>query len=317
MKNELENIYHSKINNLNFLLVDITYRKPHLHFDIELAFVLEGAGQVITQEQCFEIKAGQAIIFNSCQVHELSSSDSMKLLILQFSSEIFKIIFPQLDKIYFESHPFNLKNQPETLKLLLQAALSYFADDKNNSLRTHGYTSLLLDRLLSISEYSILSSSEQNKLMDLQERMERISSYIHENYDHKISLEMIASHEGLSRTYFSHFFKSNFGINFNEYLNKIRSEKARTLLSSSKDNLLNIAYMCGFSDIRTLNTAFLKSYGVLPKEFRKNSVLFPNLNYMTFNQDKIDNQVFYSDRGSFDILQYYLQKNFEKTSSHF
>ncbi|MDU0405623.1 hypothetical protein ML8HA_01424 [Lactococcus lactis] len=28
MKNELENIYHSKINNLNFLLVDITYRKP-------------------------------------------------------------------------------------------------------------------------------------------------------------------------------------------------------------------------------------------------------------------------------------------------
>ena len=104
MKNELENIYHSKINNLNFLLVDITYRKPHLHFDIELAFVLEGAGQVITQEQCFEIKAGQAIIFNSCQVHELSSSDSMKLLILQFSSEIFKIIFPQLDKIYFEMY---------------------------------------------------------------------------------------------------------------------------------------------------------------------------------------------------------------------
>ena len=71
--------------------------------------------------------------------------------------------------------------------------------------------------------------------------------------------------------------------------------------------------MCGFSDIRTLNTAFVKSYGVLPKEFRKNSVLFPNLNYMTFNQDKIDNQVFYSDRGSFDILQYYLEKNFEKT----
>lgn len=119
MKNELENIYHSKINNLNFLLVDITYRKPHLHFDIELAFVLEGLGTVTTQENFFEITAGQAIIFNSCQVHELSSSDSMKLLILQFSSEIFKIIFPQLDKIYFESHPFNLENQPETLKLLL------------------------------------------------------------------------------------------------------------------------------------------------------------------------------------------------------
>lgn len=68
--------------------------------------------------------------------------------------------------------------------------------------------------------------------------------------------------------------------------------------------------MCGFSDIRTLNTAFVKSYGVLPKDFRKNNVLFPNLNYMTFNQDKIDNQVFYSDRGSLDILQYYLEKQF-------
>ena len=42
MKNELENIYHSKINNFNFLLVDITYRKPHLHFDIEFGGLKAG-----------------------------------------------------------------------------------------------------------------------------------------------------------------------------------------------------------------------------------------------------------------------------------
>ena len=31
------------------------------------------------------------------------------------------------------------------------------------------------------------------------------------------------------------------------------------------------------------------------------------------DRDKIDNQVFYSDRGSLDILQYYLEKQFWKT----
>ncbi|WP_288597137.1 AraC family transcriptional regulator [uncultured Lactococcus sp.] len=313
MKNELENIYHSKINNLNFLLVDITYRKPHLHFDIELAFVLEGTGTVRTQEHSFEISAEQAIIFNNCQLHEFSSRGEMKLLILQFSTQIFEMVSPQLDKIHFESGPFNLRDQPETLRLLLKTALSYFSKDGNTPpriLRTHGYAFLLLNHLLDITPYNILSSFEQNKLMDLQGRMERISTYIHENYDQKISLDSMASREGFSRTYFSHFFKRNFGITFKDYLNNLRCEKARTLLTT-KENLLNISYMCGFSDIRSLNTAFVKFYGVLPKDYRRNNTLPPKPEPISFNQDEIDNQVFYSDQGSFDILRYYFEKHFE------
>ena len=41
MKNELENIYH-RVDSLNYLLVDISYRRPHLHFDNEIALILGG-----------------------------------------------------------------------------------------------------------------------------------------------------------------------------------------------------------------------------------------------------------------------------------
>ena len=310
MKNELENIYHSKINNLNFLLVDIAYRKPHLHFDMEVSFVLEGKGKIRTQEQEFTIQAGQGIIFNSCQIHEFISEQAMKVLVVQFSTTILEIIFPQLDRTNFESRPFDLENNPEVLYFILQAALSYFEEGTHSPLRVHGYTSLVLDGLMEICNYDILSAAQQNKLMDLQERIQRISSYIHEHYTSKISLDDLATREGFSRTYFSHFFKNNFGITFKEYLDNLRCEKARTLLASTNENLLTISYICGFSDIRTLNNAFSKCYGVSPRDYRRNNLNSSVNLKMSFNQDEIDNQKMYDDKESFDLLQDYLEARF-------
>ncbi|GAB2025799.1 helix-turn-helix domain-containing protein [Lactovum odontotermitis] len=312
MKNELEAIAHSKINNLNFLLVDIAYRKPHFHFDMEVSFILEGSGVIRTQDQEIPIKAGQGIIFNNCQVHEIVSEQSMKILVFQFSTTLFEIVFPQLSEMNFESQLFNLSDNLDILYFTFRAALSYFKDGNHSPLRVHGYTSLILDGLMKICNYTILNAAQQNKIIDLQERIQRISTFIHENYTDKISLDDLASREGFSRTYFSHFFKNNFGITFKEYLNNLRCEKARTLLSSTNENLLTISYICGFSDIRTLNNAFMKCYNVSPKDYRKTGHHLPyeltDIGEIPFNQDEIDNQRTYDDAESFDILHRYFSR---------
>ncbi|CAM3042704.1 helix-turn-helix domain-containing protein [Lactococcus hircilactis] len=305
MNNELETIQHYKMNNLNFLLVDILYRKPHLHFEIELAFVLEGTGIVRTEDKAYDIRAGQAIVFNSCQVHEFSSDSSLKLLILQFNTSIFELIFPQLNEIYFESNPFNLIDNQTMFSFIMQAALTYFDETTLSPLLIHGYVSLSLDQLIHLCDFKTLNTAQQNKQIDLQERIERITKYIHENYTEKIYLDDLASREGFSRTYFSHFFKNNFGVTFKEYLDYLRCEKARVLLISTNENLLNISYACGFSDIRTLNNSFKKIYGSSPREYRKNTMSSTNDLNISFNPDLTDNQTFYDANQSYHYLKKY------------
>ena len=60
--------------------------------------------------------------------------------------------------------------------------------------------------------------------------MRKITHYIDEHYSEKLLLSDIARKEDLSLTYLSHFFKDYLGLPFQEYLAKIRCEKARQLL---------------------------------------------------------------------------------------
>lgn len=311
MKNELENIYHSRVNNLNFLLVDIIYRKPHLHFDLEISFILEGSGFVKTQGNKYKIKMGQAIIFNSCQTHEFLSDKSLKMLVLQINTTILDNIFPTLNKIIFEAKPFNLADSPELFYFTLQSAINYFEESAPSPLKIFGYTSLMLDYLISTCNHKILNATQQNKQIDLQERILRISSYIYENYTTKVTLEDLAQREGFSRTYFSHFFKNNFGITFKEYLENLRCEKAKLLLSSTSESLLSVCYDSGFSDTRTLNNSFMKSYGISPKEYRKSIFPTPISSQVPFNQDEMDNQRIYNNQESLEHLTHLFKEKFD------
>lgn len=159
MRNELETIQHVKMNNLNFLLLDMSYRRPHLHFEMELAFVVEGSGKVITQEKEFDFRGGQAIVFNSCQAHEYLSSSSMKLLIMQFGTSIFDLIYPRLDEIWLDSKPFSLLKHHEMISFLMKTAINYFYESTYTPLKTYGYASLTLDQLIQICDYTLLNTS--------------------------------------------------------------------------------------------------------------------------------------------------------------
>lgn len=41
-RKEYEKISHTQIKNINFFLIDLTYRAPHTHHDFEILQVIEG-----------------------------------------------------------------------------------------------------------------------------------------------------------------------------------------------------------------------------------------------------------------------------------
>lgn len=93
--------------------------------------------------------------------------------------------------------------------------------------------------------------------------------YIRRNYTKKITLEDVASYVFLSPSYFSKVFKDEMDLNFNAYLNKIRIEKAKQLLSTDNVRLVEVAGIVGFEDQSYFSKVFKKMTGQTPGKFRE------------------------------------------------
>ncbi|MDR1579608.1 MAG: helix-turn-helix domain-containing protein [Synergistaceae bacterium] len=95
--------------------------------------------------------------------------------------------------------------------------------------------------------------------------------FISRNYSKKISLEDVAKAVYLAPTYLSKVFKKEVGCNFNEYLNQLRIEKSKELLSLGGSRIGDVMATVGFDDPSYFTKVFKRVAGVSPKYFRKSS----------------------------------------------
>lgn len=93
-------------------------------------------------------------------------------------------------------------------------------------------------------------------------------SYIMEHYAEDISLSAIAGHLGISGSYLSTLFHQYMDSGFNDYVNRIRIERASCYLEQNYLKNYEIAYKVGFKDEKYFSKVFKKMKGISPKEYR-------------------------------------------------
>lgn len=93
--------------------------------------------------------------------------------------------------------------------------------------------------------------------------------YIHSHYAEDFSLNTVAECVYLHRDYLSRQFKKEVGVNYSEYLLKIRLDKAKKLLETTDMQISDIASSVGIGNLSYFSTVFNKTYGLKPKEIRK------------------------------------------------
>ena len=96
----------------------------------------------------------------------------------------------------------------------------------------------------------------------------KILSILHTAYTRKISVSEIASECHYSPSFISRYFKKKSGMTVNEYLAKIRMEKAEQLLVNTDMRLEEIAASVGFSDTNYFISFFSSYFGKPPKTYR-------------------------------------------------
>ncbi|WP_342555413.1 response regulator transcription factor [Paenibacillus sp. FSL R7-0652] len=99
--------------------------------------------------------------------------------------------------------------------------------------------------------------------------MKMLLDYMHEHYDQPLGLSEVAKHFHFNPSYLSSYFSSHKKEGFNEYLNKIRIEKAEELLRSDDVTISEISSMVGYSDHSYFCKVFKKFTGLSPSRYRR------------------------------------------------
>lgn len=92
--------------------------------------------------------------------------------------------------------------------------------------------------------------------------------FIAEHQADEISLGDVAHAVNTSTFYFCKMFKKATGLNFTDYLSRVRIEKAKNLLLNPNLRVSEIAFASGFQSLTHFNRVFRKLCGISPTGYR-------------------------------------------------
>lgn len=239
---------------------------PHWHMECELLYVERGQVTVSLNNAAHSLEEGEAFFIDSREIHYIKGSASSITQIIMFDSRLLDEIDPGLrpQSPRLSPSPF-IPVYYQKIRKELDSQKSYF-DLKVRS--------LLLLLMLEIFRRESLADREKSRDNTSMENYKNLLGEIEEKCSY-ITFEEAARFMGLSKPYFSRFFKTVSGMTFSQYLNIIRLEKAIELLNHNTGRLsiTDIASRCGFDTIRHFNRVFREFTGFSPRELPENYVL--------------------------------------------
>ncbi len=100
-------------------------------------------------------------------------------------------------------------------------------------------------------------------------RIGKVHNYVNENLNKKISIAELANVANFSSFHFHRIFQALMNESVNNYINRIKLEKATQKLSYTDKPILDIALDCGFSSTATFSRAFRNYFECSPSHYRK------------------------------------------------
>lgn len=115
------------------------------------------------------------------------------------------------------------------------------------------------------------------------QRMNFVINYIRDNLTEDLSLDALAEVACFSPYHFHRIFKSITGETVNEFVNRLRIERAASLLKASPTiQILDVALECGFNSASNFSRVFKSHYGLAPRQWDRQSPLKESKNREVF-----------------------------------
>ena len=229
---------------------------PHWQENIELLCFVKGSGTVQLDAEQIAVATGDLIVINPNQLHRVWTDQT----ICEYDCLIISNAFLEsqglpMSKLVFEN------------KLNAEAYVSFFERitmEKGNG-EPYYKTICKAAAVQMISE--LARSHARTEKRRPPEQMERIKdgvNYLKDNFREPVTVEQVCATAGLSKYYFCRLFKEYTGLSVIQYLNRLRCEEAKRLLSGGQYNVSQAAQMSGFNNLSYFSRTYFKQMGCLP-----------------------------------------------------
>ena len=128
----------------------------------------------------------------------------------------------------------------------------------------------LVKRIKNVFEpvFTQSGDTDSNDFAGLSSRLKEVLEYINLNYHRPLTLRIIARELGACSDHIGKLFKKDLGKSFSEYINGLRVEKAKLMISEGELAISDIAVRSGFGSEQNFFKQFKRHTGVTPKKFR-------------------------------------------------
>ncbi|MFC4323724.1 AraC family transcriptional regulator [Litchfieldia salsa] len=137
----------------------------------------------------------------------------------------------------------------------------------------------LLNKCSSMSQVNALSNEllldyvhrvrESKKVASCSSQIRACCEYINLHLDEKLALDFLAKEVGYSEYHLSRKFKQEMGCSIIDYIQNVRLEKAKYLLTTTNKNIEELSLDLGFGSRSYFTSIFRKNTGETPSEYRK------------------------------------------------
>ena len=235
---------------------------PHLHREMEFIFVTEGSLDVTVNNCTRNLKAGEMCLIPGSHVHSYWNPEPNRAYLVVFDPHCFPDFYKHFRKRRIVTGFLPSAGKDEVYIECFRHIVEELKPD-GSELIGYGYTNVLLGELL-----KHLRFTEDRDSGATQGLLQEAFAVLEEHFDEDISLSWLAEKLGTSQFYLSKLFNKKIGCGFNQYLKLLRIQKAERLLRGDK-SVLEIAYECGFNNMRTFHRAFKEVHNMPPREWRR------------------------------------------------
>ena len=231
----------------------------HYHMNPELVYVYAGELTAMIRSVPMTIRAGQFCLVLPWQLHAYSTEETSDAMIIVFPAKYIQLFTQKMSSYHGHTQVFTVS---EPILSLFQTWLF----DPQAQPDEYVFSSVLYGLCHHFKEQCPCEDANQEPESNLETRMMNyISAHCHE----AISLKDLSDHFGYSYHYISHMFQENTGLSFHLFRNIQRVTRAAALLEDEKLSISEIAWRCGFQNIRTFNRVFLQLMGQSPSSYRE------------------------------------------------
>lgn len=251
-------------------------------FDYELEFFLESDGAMWIDDELFPIAKGDLVFRRPGQVTQAIMPYKCYMICFDMTGETDKrpenydfcsnsnttfqksYINPVLDVIPQVFHP----AVEDRYLGLFDSVLKEFINPTDTSpLLLKAYTLQIIHHLYRDLQDPLMNGKSPESLYAA--AVKRAADYVRNHLDSPLCLDVLARQAGLSPTYFHKVFHDTMGITPNEFIIKVRLERAKELLVCTNKQIYKVAMECGIENIPYFSSLFKKHLGLSPQEFRK------------------------------------------------